>query len=175
MDDTANGARTGRLPHLGLLRFTGADAASFLQGQVSADTRRIAAGAALLCALSGAQGRVLAVMTLVPHASGLLAILPRALLEPIAATLRRFVLRSKVRIEAAPAELLVGAALGDAPPATHDSCLARLRDPHPRYWVIGAPARSARTTWKSPGVSPTSAPDCRRYTQRTATSSSRRC
>jgi len=40
MMNTDAPARSGRLPHLGVLRFTGPDSLSFLQGQVSNDTRR---------------------------------------------------------------------------------------------------------------------------------------
>ena len=71
--------RSGRLPHLGVLRFAGPDSVSFLQGQVSNDTRRLTEGAPLLAAYSSPQGRVLAVMHLLPHSTGVVAILPREL------------------------------------------------------------------------------------------------
>jgi len=90
------------LPHLGLLRFRGADALAFLQGQVSNDTRRLASGTPLLAAYSSPQGRVLAVLQLVPTPGGVLGVLPRELVEPIGERLRKFVLRSKVVIEALP-------------------------------------------------------------------------
>ena len=64
---TVTELQSGRLPHLGVLRFTGPDALSFLQGQVSNDTRRLAEGSPLLAAYSNPQGRVLAVMHLLPH------------------------------------------------------------------------------------------------------------
>ncbi|MDP9064396.1 MAG: hypothetical protein M3O06_00855 [Pseudomonadota bacterium] len=89
---------SGRLLHLGVMRFSGTDAAGFLQGQLSNDTRRLTAGP-LLAAYSSPQGRVLAVMHLLAHTDGILAVLPR---EVIAATLeqmRRYVLRAKVQIE----------------------------------------------------------------------------
>src|SRR5258705_1654107 len=35
-------APSARLPHLGILRFSGADAHSFLQGQISNDTQQLA-------------------------------------------------------------------------------------------------------------------------------------
>ena len=44
--------QSGRLLHLGALRFTGPDALSFLQGQVSNDTRRLAENQSLLAAYS---------------------------------------------------------------------------------------------------------------------------
>jgi tRNA-modifying protein YgfZ len=90
----------GRLPHLGLLRFAGPDAVTFLQGQVSNDTRVLTQGStALLAAYSNAQGRVIAVVRLVPHSSGVIAILPRELVLPVLERLRKFVLRAKVKIE----------------------------------------------------------------------------
>src|SRR6202021_3919836 len=90
---------SGRLPHLGLLRFTGPDAQSFLQGQISNDTRRLSESQSLLAAYSSPQGRVLALMHLLPHSRGIAAILPRELISPTLEALRRFVLRAKVKIE----------------------------------------------------------------------------
>jgi folate-binding protein YgfZ len=154
MDHNAIGAHSGRLGHLGLLRFTGADARSFLQGQVSNDTERLAQGGALLCAYSNAQGRVLAVMSLLPHSTGIVAILPAELVTPIAAALRKFVLRSKLRIEACPTELIVAGQHGAAGlqgaglpvPAGFGAYqeaqgigVARIHEPKDRFWLIGAP------------------------------------
>jgi len=89
---------TGRLSHLGLLRFSGPDTPGFLQGQLSNDTRRLSAGEPLLAALSSPQGRVLAVLHLAPHSTGIIAMLPRTLVAPVQERLRRYVLRSKVQI-----------------------------------------------------------------------------
>jgi folate-binding protein YgfZ len=94
-----NKPRSGRLTHLGLLRFAGPDALSFLQGQITNDTQGLAAKRALLAAYLNPQGRVLALMHLLPHSSGTLAILPRELLHPIAERMRKYVLRAKVKIE----------------------------------------------------------------------------
>ena len=90
---------SGHLPHLGVLRFTGPDALSFLQGQLSNDTQRLAAGVPLLAAYSSPQGRVVAVMHLLPHSEGLLALLPREIVLPTLERLRKFVMRSKVTLE----------------------------------------------------------------------------
>ena len=51
--------QSGRLLHFGVLRFTGPDSLSFLQGQLSNDTRRLEEGRNLLAAYSNPQGRVL--------------------------------------------------------------------------------------------------------------------
>lgn len=158
MDHNAIGARSGPLPHLGLLRFTGADAIGFLQGQISNDTDRLSGGHALLCAYSSAQGRVLAVMTLLPHSTGVVCVLPAALLSATALQLRKFILRSKVRIDEAATDLIVAGVHGASglkvaglpAPAdigayqeTRGIGVARLRDPGERYWVIGPPAQLA--------------------------------
>src|ERR1700704_1162153 len=84
--------QSGRLPHLGVLRFTGPDSLSFLQGQVSNDTRRLSENRGVFAAYSSPQGRVLALMHLLPHSSGVVAILPRELIVPTLEALRRFVL-----------------------------------------------------------------------------------
>ena len=88
-----------RLGYLGVVRFSGPDAAAFLQGQVSNDTRRLRDGQPLLAAYSTPQGRVLAIMHLLPHSSGILALLPREVVLPTVERLRRYVLRAKVTIE----------------------------------------------------------------------------
>ena len=84
---------------MGLLRFCGADAESFLQGQVSNDTGRLRAGESLLAALCTAQGRVIALLRLLPHSEGIVGLLPSELVAPTLVHLRRFILRAKVSIE----------------------------------------------------------------------------
>jgi tRNA-modifying protein YgfZ len=90
---------SGHLPHFGLLRFAGPDALSFLQGQVSNDIRPLADGAPLLAAYSSPQGRVVAVLHLLPHSSGVIALLPREIVLPTLERLRKYVLRAKVQLE----------------------------------------------------------------------------
>src|SRR3984893_8396544 len=99
--------QSGRLHHLGVLRFTGPDSVSFLQGQISNDTRRLTEGSPLLAAYSSPQGRVLALMHLLPHSTGVVAILPRELVLPTLEALRKFVLRAKVKIDDASEQLSV--------------------------------------------------------------------
>jgi tRNA-modifying protein YgfZ len=151
---TTNAApSSGRLPHLGALRFTGSDSLSFLQGQVSNDTSRLAESRSLFAAYSSPQGRVLALMHLLPHSSGVIAILPRDLVAPTLEGLRKFVLRAKVKIEDAGAMLSVAGLHGAqglksaglaAPESstgyaeTHDIGVAAVNGDAGRYWVIGA-------------------------------------
>src|SRR6202161_3747097 len=114
---TIDSASSGRLSFMGALRFSGADAVSFLQGQVSNDTQRLTDHTPVLAAYSTAQGRVLALIYLLPHSSGVVAILPREILLPTMERMRKFILRAKVRIEEA-ADLIVAGCLGATPGAS---------------------------------------------------------
>jgi tRNA-modifying protein YgfZ len=147
----------GRLSQFGLVRFSGPDNLSFLQGQLSNDTNRLTAGAPLLAAYSTPQGRVAAVLHLLPHSSGVMAIIPREIVLPTVERLRKYVLRAKVRIEDVSDQFVVFGRNGsDAPPpgglpapdAEHAYVerdgigVARLgsdRQPSPtnRFWIIG--------------------------------------
>jgi tRNA-modifying protein YgfZ len=150
---TATESRSGRLAHLGVLRFSGPDSISFLQGQVSNDTRRLTEGGPLLAAYSSPQGRVLAVMHLLPHSGGVVAILPRELVLPTLERLRKFVLRAKVKIEDASdilsvlghygAQALDSARIavpqGDQGYVEQDGIgVGLVSSKSERYWVIGA-------------------------------------
>jgi tRNA-modifying protein YgfZ len=154
---------SGRLSHLGVLRFSGPDALSFLQGQISNDTNRLAERSSLFAAYSSPQGRVLALIYLLPHSSGIAAIVPRELLSRTLERLKKFVLRAKVKIEDAGDDLLVGGFHGEAalrnfglpiPDAPgryveqNGIGIAAVGTEH-RYWVIGAAA--------DPALAPTAA------------------
>jgi tRNA-modifying protein YgfZ len=147
-------APSGRLTHLGILRFTGPDALSFLQGQITNDTKPLAANNPLLAAYLNPQGRVLAVIYLLPHSSGTLAILPRELVQPTAERLRKFVLRAKVKIDD-PGESLVVSGYHSAPalaqaglPVPAEGAgyvevggigVARVGHDEARHWVVAPP------------------------------------
>jgi folate-binding protein YgfZ len=100
------------LPSLGAIRFNGPDAATFLQGQLTADLRQLEPGRSTLAAWCSPQGRVIALMHVAPTPDGFVAVLPRELCGPVAARLARFVMRSRVRIEDASAGLDVAAVTG---------------------------------------------------------------
>jgi folate-binding protein YgfZ len=83
----------------GVLRARGADASSFLQGQLSNDVTLLRAGQLQLSGYHTPQGRVIALLHLTALApDDLLAILPRELLPGVVTKLCRYVLRAKVRI-----------------------------------------------------------------------------
>jgi tRNA-modifying protein YgfZ len=95
------------LPFLGVLRVAGPDALNFLQGQLTNDLRLLADGRTQLAALNTPQGRVVALLRLRLFEGTVYALLPTELIEPVSALLRRYVLRSRVQLEAA-SELQVG-------------------------------------------------------------------
>jgi hypothetical protein len=85
---------------LAALRVAGADAASFLQGQVTSDVEALAPGSLQLSAWCSPKGRVLAnFMVRRIDAGHFELLLPRPLLEFIRRRLSMFVLRSKVAID----------------------------------------------------------------------------
>jgi tRNA-modifying protein YgfZ len=87
------------LADLGVLRFRGADAVKFLQGQVSNDVERLTAERSQIAGYHNPQGRVIALLRLAQLApEDVLAILPRELIATVASRLMKFVLRAKVKI-----------------------------------------------------------------------------
>lgn len=87
----------------GLLAVTGADAADFLHAQFSSNMRDLSPGQSRFTSYSDARGRLLAVLRVLAVSEGFLLEMPADRLEPIAARLRRYVLRSRVEIEDASA------------------------------------------------------------------------
>jgi folate-binding protein YgfZ len=83
-----------------VVAFRGPDARSFLQGQLSQDVMTLAVGEARLASLNNPQGRCLVIAYLVAeNESDILAVTSITQSTTLHATLRRYVLRSKVRIE----------------------------------------------------------------------------
>ena len=101
---------------LGVLAFRGADAARFLQGQLSADVEKLTEGASTLAGLHSPQGRTVAVLALLrTSAEEILAVLPRELVPAVEQRLRKFILRAKVKIEDASEALRVAGLPVDSP------------------------------------------------------------
>jgi folate-binding protein YgfZ len=83
---------------LGVMRARGADAITFLQGQLSNDTTRVT-GALQLSGYHTPQGRAIALLRLTLLApEDLLAVMPLELIPDVIARLKRFVLRAKVQL-----------------------------------------------------------------------------
>jgi tRNA-modifying protein YgfZ len=102
---------------LGVLAFRGADAARFLQGQLSADTEKLAPGASTLAGLHNAQGRVVALLAMTRAApDAFLAALPRELVSVVAQRLTKYLFRAKVSIsDESEAWRVLGASAGATP------------------------------------------------------------
>ena len=104
---TANASRAGLLDeHIALIRAEGADADSFLQGQLSNDLRKLVPSQAQLSSYNSPKGRMLAVLTLSRDDAGISLELPRSLAEPILKRLRMFVLRAKLSLQLSDDSLL---------------------------------------------------------------------
>jgi tRNA-modifying protein YgfZ len=106
-----SGSVLAELAHFGMLRFAGADAAAFLQGQLTCDMEGLAPGSATLGAWCSPKGRMLASFLLWRSGQDFSMLLPRDILPSIQKRISMFVLRSKVTIsDASPSATILGAA-----------------------------------------------------------------
>ena len=87
------------LSHLGLLEISGADAVTFLQGQVTNDVSLLNGSNAHYTAYCNPKGRMLALFLAFAHYDHLHLQFNRELLEPIMKRLKMYVMRSKVEIK----------------------------------------------------------------------------
>ena len=87
------------LSHLGLLEISGADAVTFLQGQVTNDVKLLAGTNAHYSAYCNPKGRMLSLFLAFAHYDHLHLQFNRELLEPIMQRLKMYVMRSKVQIK----------------------------------------------------------------------------
>jgi hypothetical protein len=114
------------LSQLALIAARGADAETFLQGQLSNDVRGASAAHGQLSSYNSAKGRMLAVLHLLREGDAILLELHRSILESTLKRLRMYVLRSKVTLAEAADRVLFGVAGRGAPDA-----LAKLGLPAP--------------------------------------------
>jgi folate-binding protein YgfZ len=107
-----------RLEELAVLQISGADARTYLQGQLTQDMNALTHERVLLAACNSPQGRVQCVLWLIDRADGIAAVVPTSLRTKVTERLRKYVLRAKVRIEASES-LIVGRVLpeGDVAPS----------------------------------------------------------
>ncbi len=147
------------LLHLGVIRVGGADAATFLQNQLTSDIRQVDDGHSQFTAWCSPKGRVLSCFRLYHRGDEFFLLLPVTLLPAILEKLRRYVLISQVTLEDVTAHLaLLGIAgteaasglreHGATPPAgmeqvTHDGGISLLRipGPVPRFVAAGDSGR----------------------------------
>ena len=98
-DAVRSGAVVTPLRDFGLLRIHGDDAGTFLQGQLTCDLDQVTAEQAQFGGYCTPKGRLLANFVLMAMPQGYLMCLPADVATSVADRLRKFVLRSKVKIE----------------------------------------------------------------------------
>jgi len=109
-----------RLPHLAVLRLTGADRIALVQGQASNDARRVTPAMAQLTSFSNPKGRCYAIAVLAATGDDAhLLITERSVTEALGQKLRMYVLRSKATVEVANDLALIGR-IGDHRAAATD-------------------------------------------------------
>ncbi|HVE51797.1 MAG TPA: folate-binding protein [Ramlibacter sp.] len=102
------------LPHLGVIRAHGEDAATFLHGQLTQDFALLGAGEARLAAFCNAKGRMLASFIAFRRAPDeILLVCSRDLLPPTLKRLSMFVLRAKAKLTDASGEFTVAGLAGE--------------------------------------------------------------
>ncbi len=105
-------------PPLDLILLSGPDRLSFLQGQITQDTRELRAETATLGALLSAQGRVIAILWLIPSSDVIALAVHHSLTARVHAHLARCVLRAKVSLARATLDVsrsqAIANRLGDA-------------------------------------------------------------
>ena len=152
-----------RLADRGVIRASGADAATFLQGQLTNDVASLAAGSARLAGFCSAKGRLQASFIVWrPADDEFLLSCPTSVLAPTLKRLSMFVLRAKCKLSDASDEIALFGVAGPAATADAGRCrrLAttsarrRLGDPPARR----APACSAPSSLRPPPPRSTSAP-----------------
>ncbi|MES2884909.1 MAG: folate-binding protein [Pseudomonadota bacterium] len=150
------------LDELGLIRTIGPEARSFLQSQLTNDAKPLCPTQGQLSGYCSPKGRLLAVFTVLELGEDDFALaLPAALVAPTLKRLRMFVLRSKLTLSDASAELpalgVIGAQIAEALSAQgfvlpasdygvaqHDGIwLLRRPGPVPRFELRAAPERLA--------------------------------
>ena len=106
------------LAHLGVIRATGDDAVTFLQGQLTQDVALMGGNEARLAAFCNAKGRMQASFVVFRQGTDLLLICSRDILPATLKRLSMFVLRAKAKLSDASAEFalygLAGAGVAQA-------------------------------------------------------------
>lgn len=148
------------LSHQGLIKISGADAATFLQSQLTNDVREVSEQRSQLSAYCSPKGRMLACFRLFMRDGAYYLRLPLEIVEPTMKRLRMFVLRAKVTLEDASDTLVrIGLAgpdaakiLNGAPEAVDGvgdaagSTVIRIPGAQPRFEIIG-PVDTIKEIW----------------------------
>lgn len=127
------------------LMVRGADARTFMQGQLTSDVRRVTQHQAVWGALCTGQGRIQALLALASHAEGLLALVPTELADGVISRWGGFTLSSKVTFEQLPSlavpvtEAEARQLTGDDLPVEPGACRSNETLTVVRWW--GSPER----------------------------------
>lgn len=112
----------------GVIKLSGEDAKTFLNGLITTDTARLEPGTGRFGALLTPQGKIIAdfLITEVPtgHGGGLLIDCPRSLAQPLTTKLGFYKLRAKVSVENLSDSFGVLAVWGGEPAVKPDLCFA---------------------------------------------------
>ena len=107
-----SGSVLALLGHLGVLQFSGEDAESFLQGQLSCDVAAVGLRSSAYGAYCSPKGRMLANFLLWREEAGFQLALSRDLTASIHARIAKFVLRAKVKVSDASDTIVLAGAAG---------------------------------------------------------------
>ena len=161
------------LSHFGLIRASGPDLRTFLQGQLTNDIKQVTPQVAQLSSYCSPKGRMLGSFRIFQRGEALYLQLPADRLEAILRRLRMFVLRSQVTLEDAGDELARLGLAGDCAtdllpfvPAEEKGCMTRdeltvirLPGDRPRFEVLGPPAKLAGLWTNAAGRAEPTGPD----------------
>lgn len=154
----------------GLLRFDGADAQAFLQGQLTNDVAALDDTRSQYAGYCTPKGRLLAAFLLWRHDSAYYLMLPRELCEPLRKRLSMYILRAKVKaVDVTSEYALFGvsdadaadslATLGITPPhalhaVAHAQGLSVMKLPQARYLILASMSESSRIEAQLAAVKP---------------------
>lgn len=133
-----------RLGHLGAISVTGADAKTFLQGQLTFDLQQLTPERLEVAGCNSSLGRMQAVLWLVERSDGIVLILPASMVDTILQRLRKYTLRAKVRLDSLAARLSIHAGPASAAQA------ARAHVEHDGVSTITWPGSPQRTLVLAP-------------------------
>ena len=171
---TSEGGVISDLSHGGLIAAQGADATSFLQGQLTCDVDALDISHSLLGAWCSPKGRVLTLFRLLQQRDRILMALPRSRLAPSLQRLRMFVLRARVSLEdvsdqfvrvglyGEAAEKLLHQQFGELPQepdravGANGVCIVKLRGIGPRFEIYLDDVDRGKALWQSAAKSLTS-------------------
>ena len=145
------------LPHMGVIRVLGADAASFLQGQLTQDVALLGQDRAALAAYCNAKGRMQAsFIALKRSAEEVLLICSRDSVAPMVKRLSMFVLRAKAKLSDATEEFRMIGLCGSAADALKPGATpwSRMDDGAAMVVFLYPGAGVSRACWLAPAGTP---------------------